>query len=60
MNAAYQRLAALVNQLELAALRSGEASKASDTTRATEAVDDSRQYRDNVAEYYRRLGGSDD
>jgi hypothetical protein len=60
MNAEYQRMAALVNQLELAMLKSTQDSKGSDTTRATEAVDDSRQYRDNVAEYYRRLGGGDD
>ncbi|HUG72719.1 MAG TPA: hypothetical protein VMK82_04780 [Steroidobacteraceae bacterium] len=60
MNAEYQRMAALVNQLELAMLKSAQDSNAGDTTRATEAVDDSRQYRDNVAEYYRRLGGGDD
>jgi hypothetical protein len=60
MNAEYQRVAALVNQIELAALQSRQATEGSDTTRATEAVDDSRQYRDNVAEYYRRLGGGND
>jgi hypothetical protein len=60
MNAEYQRMAALVNQLELAILKSTQDSKPSDPTRATEAVDDSRQYRDNVAEYYRRLGGGND
>jgi hypothetical protein len=60
MNAEYQRIAALVNQIELAALKSSNATQARDTTRTTETVDDSRQYRDNVAEYYRRLGGGND
>src|SRR5690606_4350220 len=60
MNVEYQRMAALVNQLELAALKSTRAAQGTDPTRATETVDDSRQYRDNVAEYYRRLGGGND
>ena len=29
-------------------------------TRANGTVDDSRRYRDNVAEYYRKLGGTND
>jgi hypothetical protein len=60
MNAEYQRITTQINQLELAVLKSRQAANASDTTRTTEAVDDSRQYRDNVAEYYRRLGGGND
>src|SRR5690606_2035714 len=60
MDVQYQRMAALVNQIELAALKSSRATQGSDPTRATETVDDSRQYRDNVAEYYRRLGGGND
>jgi hypothetical protein len=60
MNAEYQRMAALVNQIELAALQKQQAAKGTDTTRTTEIIDDSRQYRDNVAEYYRRLGGGND
>jgi hypothetical protein len=60
MDAEYQRMAALVNQIELSALKAMRAEDASRSTRASEAVDDSRQYRDNVAEYYRRLGGGND
>ncbi len=60
MDAEYQRMAALVNQIELSALKAMSSDSASRSTRATETVDDSRQYRDNVAEYYRRLGGGND
>lgn len=61
MDVQYQRMQALVNQIELAALNSIRAGQTSNApTRATETVDDSRQYRDNVAEYYRRLGGGND
>jgi hypothetical protein len=60
MDAEYQRMTALVNQVELIALRARQEQAGQDPTRATETVDDSRQYRDNVAEYYRRLGGGDE
>ncbi|MET0282712.1 MAG: hypothetical protein ABW278_16515 [Steroidobacteraceae bacterium] len=60
MNVEYQRTAALVNQLELAALKAQQAKDSSRLTRAGETGDDSRRYRDNVAEYYRRLGGGND
>lgn len=60
MNVEYQRMAALVNQLELAALKAQQAKDSAKLTRAGETVDDSRRYRDNVAEYYRRLGGGND
>lgn len=60
MDAEYQRLSALVNQLELSALRAQQARDPNRLTRSGEAVDESRRYRDNVAEYYRRLGGGND
>jgi photosystem II stability/assembly factor-like uncharacterized protein len=52
----YQRMVSLVNQLELAALRSQQAKNGDQGARTADSVDDSRRYRDNVAEYYRRLG----
>jgi hypothetical protein len=60
MNAEYQRMSALVNQLELSALKAQQAKDPNRLTRSGETVDDSRRYRDNVAEYYRRLGGGND
>jgi hypothetical protein len=56
MAAEYQRMATLVSQLELAALKAQQVKNEANPTRAAESVDDSRRYRDNVAEYYRRLG----
>jgi hypothetical protein len=56
----YQRMVTLVNQLELAALRSQQAKNEDKATRTADSVDDSRRYRDNVAEYYRRLGVPND
>ena len=50
---------ALVNQLELAALNQA-AKKDNKPTRSADSVDDSRRYRDNVAEYYRKLGEAND
>ena len=55
MSAEYQKMVTLVNQIELAALKSA-AGKAGESTRAPNVVDDSGRYRDNVADYYRRLG----
>jgi hypothetical protein len=56
MSAEYQKMVTLVNQIELAALKSEQAGKSDEATRASNAVDDSGRYRDNVADYYRRLG----
>ncbi len=56
MSAEYQKMVALVNQVELAALKSERAGKSDESTRAPNVVDDSGRYRDNVADYYRRLG----
>jgi hypothetical protein len=53
----YQRMATLVSQLELAALLAEQATANARGARAAERDDDSSRYRDNVAEYYRRLGG---
>jgi hypothetical protein len=60
MSAEYQKMVALVNQIELAALKSARAASTDAPTRATEVVDDSGRYRDNVADYYRRLGQTND
>ena len=55
-----ERMLALVNQLELAALKAQQAKKDIKPTRSADSVDDSRRYRDNVAEYYRKLGEAND
>jgi hypothetical protein len=47
----------LVDQLELAALNASEKNRVTATTRASRPVQDSPEYRETVAEYYRRLGG---
>jgi hypothetical protein len=61
MSNEYRTMTALVNQLELAALKAQQLAKEGDqSTHVDETVDDSRRYRDNVAEYYRRLGGGND
>jgi hypothetical protein len=60
MSAEYQKMVTLVNQIELAALKSERAGKSDDATRAANTVDDSGRYRDNVADYYRRLGQSNE
>jgi hypothetical protein len=59
MSAEYQRMVALVNQLELAALKAEQAGQPG-KSRSTDVVDDSLRYRDNVADYYRRLGQSNE
>jgi hypothetical protein len=50
------KLLTLVYQLELAALRASRAADKNTPARAADVVDDSARYRDNVADYYRRLG----
>jgi hypothetical protein len=56
----YPRMVTLLDQLELAALKADRASSKDTPARANGAVDDSRRYRDNVAEYYRKLGETND
>ena len=60
LSAEYPRMATLLDQLELAALKADRASSKETPARANGAVDDSRRYRDNVAEYYRKLGETND
>ncbi len=60
MSAEYQKMTTLVSQLELAALKAAQAKDNKKPTRTDDTVDDSRRYRDNVAEYYRRLGGGNE
>jgi hypothetical protein len=60
MSTEYQRMTALVNQLELVALKAQQAKDTKKATRTDDTVDDSRRYRDNVAEYYRKLGEGND
>lgn len=55
MSNEYRRMMALVDQLELAALRAGGDSAAR-ITRGNARDDEPARYRENVAEYYRRLG----
>jgi hypothetical protein len=50
----------LLDQLELAALRASRDSTQDAPTRANTTVDDARRYRDNVADYYRKLGETND
>jgi hypothetical protein len=60
LSAEYPRMVSLLNQLELAALKAQSSTAKTSPTRANGTVDDSRRYRDNVAEYYRRLGATND
>ncbi|HMA11687.1 MAG TPA: hypothetical protein VKO83_07345, partial [Steroidobacteraceae bacterium] len=60
LSAEYPRMAMLLDQVELAALKADRASNRDTPARANGAVDDSRRYRDNVAEYYRKLGETND
>jgi hypothetical protein len=62
MSAEYQNMSRLVSQLELSALKAEQRADKdhNQPTRVDETVDDSRRYRDNVADYYRRLGGGND
>ena len=56
MGTEYPRMQGLVDQLELAALRAAAESAKPPAARAGLRADDPAGYRDNVAEYYRRLG----
>jgi hypothetical protein len=51
----YARMVGLVDQLELAALNASDKTKAT-ATRASRQAEDAPEYRETVAEYYRRLG----
>jgi hypothetical protein len=51
-----KELLALVDQIELAALASSGRAHDDASARATSATPDTPQYREAVAEYYRRLG----
>ena len=52
----YRRMMALVDQLELAALRAGGDPSTAKITRGNARTDEPARFRENVAEYYRRLG----
>jgi hypothetical protein len=52
----YRRMMALVDQLELAALRAGGDPSKAKITRGNARTDEPARFRENVAEYYRRLG----
>lgn len=52
----YPRMLNIVNQLELAALKAKTKEAVTAPTRATATAQDTPEYRENVAEYYRRLG----
>ena len=58
LSSEYERMMGLVDQVELAALGAAEKARADAPTRAATPAADSPGYRDNVAEYYRRLGSS--
>ncbi len=57
MSSEYRRMLALVDQVELAALRAGGDASAARITRGNARSEEPARYRENVAEYYRRLGG---
>jgi hypothetical protein len=56
LSSEYERMIGLVDQVELAALGAAEKARADAPTRSATPAADSPGYRDNVAEYYRRLG----
>ncbi|MEJ1965196.1 MAG: DUF4175 family protein [Gammaproteobacteria bacterium] len=56
MDSEYAKMVGLVDQLELAALSASEKNKSATATRAARPAEDSPEYRETVAEYYRRLG----
>jgi hypothetical protein len=56
MESEYKNMVGLVDQLEIAALNAVEKNKPTAATRATRPAEDSPEYRETVAEYYRRLG----
>jgi hypothetical protein len=58
MESEYKNMVNLVDQLELAALSASEKTRESAPTRTDRPAADSPEYRETVAEYYRRLGGT--
>jgi len=56
MESAYAQMMGLVDQLELSALSAAEKGRATAATRAANPATDAPEYRETVAEYYRRLG----
>jgi hypothetical protein len=58
LSSEYDRMMGLVDQVELAALGAAEKAREDAPTRAATPNANSPGYRDNVAEYYRRLGSS--
>jgi hypothetical protein len=58
MEREYARMASLVDQLELAALNAAEKNREIAATRTATPASDTPEYREAVAEYYRRLGSS--
>jgi len=57
MESEYRSMSTLVDQIELAALSASEKARDPATTHTADATPDSPEYRETVAEYYRRLGG---
>jgi hypothetical protein len=57
MESEYKNMASLVDQVELAALNAAEKNRSTAPTRTDRPAADSPEYRETVAEYYRRLGG---
>ncbi len=57
MEGEYARMMGLVDQLELAALNASRKGRATAAIRSARPADDLPEYRETVAEYYRRLGG---
>jgi hypothetical protein len=58
MESEYKNMTTLVDQLELAALSASEKNREDAATRTETPTADSPEYRETVAEYYRRLGGT--
>jgi len=52
----YARMASLVDQVELAALNAAEKNQETAATRTSTPASEAPEYRETVAEYYRRLG----
>ena len=57
MESEYKNMSSLVDQLELAALNASEKNRENTSTHTATPAQDSPEYRETVAEYYRRLGG---
>jgi hypothetical protein len=58
MESEYGRMLVLVDQLELAALSASEKKGDKAVTRTADPTAEAPEYRETVAEYYRRLGGT--